>query len=204
MRQHQPNILNELQHHFLNNPDFAESTGKTYWSDLGVVVRAVLESHDNDVLQSLIEKSGYSGDYRSAINHARKIVQQTQIPHGEKIDRLKQVPTAESFAEAFQAIGITDKEREILLANYYAPYRTATATDLAEVSQIQGGYNAVNSLYGKLAHKLCDYLGVKIEPNDIHGQWWPVLAIGYNTERYFHWQLRDEVAEALEILKWTN
>jgi len=126
----------------------------------------------------------------------------TQNPPGERIDGLKSVPSPKSYAEALKSIEISDKQRQVLLANYHAPYRTSTTTELAEMAQIEGGYSVVNSLYGKLGHKLCDYLGVEIEPNDIQGQWWPILAIGYNGDRSFHWQLRDEVAKALEILNW--
>ena len=204
MRPPQPNLLDKFQEYLANNPDLTENAAKTYWSDLAVVVRAVFEACDNATLQALVEKSGYSGDYRSAMNHIRRVAQETQNPPGERIDRLKSVPSPESYAEALKSIEISDKQRQVLLANYHALYHIATATQLAEMAQIEGGYSVVNSLYGKLGHKLCDYLGFKIEPDSDQTQWWPILAIGYNGDQGFHWQLRDEVAKALETLNWTN
>ena len=138
------------------------------------------------------------------MNHIHSIARLTQKPSSERIDRLKSVPSPEFYAEALQNIDISDKQRQVLLANYHAPQRTASATELAELVKIEGGYRIVNQLYGKLGHKLCDYLGAEIEVSDDPGQWWPILAIGFDDNQHFYWQLRDEVAKALEILNWTH
>ena len=136
------------------------------------------------------------------MNDIHKVANQAQNPPSERIDRLKSVPSPEAYAEALQNIDISEKQRQVLLANYHASNRTASATELAELTQIEGGYRVVNHLYGKLGHKLYDYLGAEIEVGDEQGQWWPMLAIGYDDHHRFYWQLRDEVAKALEILKW--
>jgi hypothetical protein len=90
-RSPQPNLLDKFQKYLDSNSELTESAAKTYWSDLAVVVRAVFEAYDNATLQPLVEKIGYSGDYRSAMNHIRKVLEQTQNLPGERIDRLKSV-----------------------------------------------------------------------------------------------------------------
>jgi len=83
MRPSQPNLLNSFKDYLDNHSGLSKSTAETYWSDFGVVVRAVLESHDNESLQALVEKMGYSGNYQSAVNHARRVAQETESPRRE-------------------------------------------------------------------------------------------------------------------------
>jgi len=92
---------------------------------------------------------------------------------------------------------------QLLQEQYYAPQRTVTATQLAELTGIS--YRVVNSQYGRLGHLFCDAIG--FDPSkyiDDKYWWWSVWSIGYETrDQGYLWEMHQEVALALELLGWT-
>jgi 5-methylcytosine-specific restriction protein A len=124
-----------------------------------------------------------------------------------EIYKLQNVPRVADYIKALKALGpqIKDTHLRLFKAHYRAPNRAATAKQLAKWAEIQGGVIQVNSLYGRLGHKLCDELGIKPELRlDSTYRWWSVWSIGWNDSIGFIWKMLPEVAEALEILGWVE
>lgn len=103
--------------------------------------------------------------------------------------------TAEQFRKAFQKIRprMKDYHLKMLQANYSAPERTITATQMAHALGYNGFQGANN--YGKLAKKLCEDLGY---PEDSI----PLCLLADITKPagQYLWKMRPQVAEALEQL----
>ena len=118
---------------------------------------------------------------------------------------MQNTPTVAEYVRVLTALDdrVSEEHRRIFRAHYHAPNRTATATQLADLADVEGGVIAVNSRYGKLGHKLCDELGIKPElrPDDTF-RWWSVWSRGWNTPGGFVWQMLPKVAAALEQLGW--
>lgn len=118
--------------------------------------------------------------------------------------RLKNKPTLNQYRDALQAVSPTEHEIALLSSQYFAPNKTVTSPQLAMLAGIKGGYPTVNSIYGRLGHRLCEKLC--IDPDDGSGsekdRWWSILSVGYSTENGFLWQMHTEVAVALEQLGW--
>ena len=121
--------------------------------------------------------------------------------------KLQNIPSITDYVKALKALDtkVKDAHKRLFRAHYRAPNRAATAKQLAEWAEIQGGYTQVNSLYGRLGHKLCDELGIKPElrPDDKH-RWWSVWSSGWQDSSGFIWQMLPEVLEALERLGWVE
>ncbi|MDJ0572627.1 MAG: hypothetical protein QNJ53_26795 [Pleurocapsa sp. MO_192.B19] len=76
-KQPQPNLIDQFKLYLESSLEFAPSTVETYWDDLAVVLRSVIEQLDDDSLQKVIAQSGYSGNYKTVINHLRKAAEKT-------------------------------------------------------------------------------------------------------------------------------
>ncbi|MGB3633997.1 MAG: hypothetical protein WA982_08145 [Rubrobacteraceae bacterium] len=109
--------------------------------------------------------------------------------------------SAEEYISGLTAIAscMSDVQRRILFAQYHAPYRTVTSPQLAKLAEIQGGYPVVNSHYGRLGREFCENTGFR--PN---GGWWRVWSLGYSTPEGYMWEMRPQVAEAIESLGWVS
>lgn len=124
-----------------------------------------------------------------------------------RIYKLTQVPSTDDYVTGLTAIQsrISEKQRRLLQVQYYTPNRKVTATQLAELANIEGGRPVVNSLYGRMGHLFCDATGFDAYKHiDDKYFWWSVWSIGYATRKNFIWEMHPEVAEALELLGWVN
>lgn len=89
----------------------------------------------------------------------------------------------------------------MLRHQYAAPDRTVTSTQLKDAL----GYEypvTIHGHYGGLGHKLFDVLGggPELDPRG-KPQWWQGLSTGEETEDGFIWEMRPELAQALEQLR---
>lgn len=113
----------------------------------------------------------------------------------------RKTAAASEYAEALQRLGtkLSEKQREMLVAHYRAPDKKVTAGQLA--SKIgYANFGGANLHYGKLGVLIGQELG--LPEQDLHVGVL-VLFIRPNTEgnKEWVWQMRPELAEALERLK---
>jgi len=121
---------------------------------------------------------------------------------------LEILPDVDGYLTGLRAIQPKMKPEHfrVLQAQYSAPDRTATASELAESAAISGGHVVVNRLYGGLGHMFCDATGFvpEIRPDD-SARWWAVWSVGRSMkDRGFLWEMRTQVAEALRRLEWVT
>ncbi|BAU44715.1 HNH endonuclease [Leptolyngbya sp. O-77] len=119
------------------------------------------------------------------------------------------IPTVDEYVSGLSAIRsrINESQVRLLQEQYYAPNRTATATQLAELIGIESGRGAINLLYGRLGRLFCEATGFEPSQREVGThRWWSVWSSGYeerNPYRFF-WEMHPEVAEALEVLGWVT
>ena len=118
------------------------------------------------------------------------------------------IPSVDDYARGLLLLRPQMKEEHfrIFQAQYVYPNQTANATQIAEAAAIDGGHVVVNRLYGGLGHLFCDVVDFKpmLRPNSTH-RWWAIWSIGHSTtDRGFLWEMRQEVAAALEQLGWVQ
>lgn len=109
------------------------------------------------------------------------------------------VPSVQQYAAVLDSgAGLTELRILILLLHYYAPKRTVTSKQLAEVigSRV---YSAVNLNYGRLAGIIGKMLGY--EPPGVN---MGTLVTFEQRQGELHWIMRPEVAQAIELLCWTT
>ncbi|MEA5567827.1 hypothetical protein [Anabaena sp. UHCC 0399] len=125
-----------------------------------------------------------------------------------------QLLTVDDYKQAFTAIRsqMTDGHKLMLKAQYHAPAQTITATELAQAAGYEN-YNGANLQYARIGELLANHLGYLPPEREDNGKpfWSGVLASGYwknlegsknNSQREWQWQLRPQVAQALEDLDW--
>lgn len=77
MKKPHKNILDTLIQSLENDSTLSDATKKTYWTDLAVILRAVLANNDNETLLQWVHSQGYHGNsYVSVLNRLRKITEQ--------------------------------------------------------------------------------------------------------------------------------
>ena len=118
------------------------------------------------------------------------------------------VPEVKEYVDGLKAIQpkMRAEHYRILQAHYQMPGHTANAKELAEAAAISDGYYRVNLLYGGLGHMFCDATGFvpDLRPDD-SARWWAVWSVGHSTKDHgFLWQMRSQVVEALETLRWVK
>ncbi|MEN9572491.1 MAG: hypothetical protein RL514_346 [Verrucomicrobiota bacterium] len=115
---------------------------------------------------------------------------------------VRKAADASEYAEALRCLGpkLSDKHREMLLAHFHASDRKVTAGQLA-AKVGYASFGAANLHYGKLGVMIGKQLG--LSEQDVHVGVL-VLFIRPNTEgnKEWIWQMRPELAVALERLKW--
>jgi len=109
------------------------------------------------------------------------------------------VPNSQRYIDALRAVhNLTDRHVQMLQIHYYSPQRTVTASQLARAMGY-GEYGPVNVQYGSLARSVGERLnflpkgvklGVFVTFQHVDGEW--------------HWEMRPELAEALEVLRWVD
>ncbi len=102
--------------------------------------------------------------------------------------------------QSLRAIDLTTKQREMLQAQYAAPFRTVTAPQLAEAVSYPN-HKVVNLHYGRLGRLVAEYLWDS--PNNtirsgIH--WFLALSSGMSSPSGYLWTMYPALAEALEKL----
>jgi predicted HNH restriction endonuclease len=121
---------------------------------------------------------------------------------------LSRVPDAAEYAATITALAPTvrDPLRAVLVAQYGAVIRTASASELAAAARVTGGYGAVNLLYGKFGRRLCEAMGLDPEKRDDGSpEWWAAISTGRaDAARGFLWSMRPEFATALERIGWAS
>lgn len=120
---------------------------------------------------------------------------------------MQNIPSVDQYVVGLTKIrsSITDLHIKAFQAHYQAPNYSATAKQIALWADISGGHAQINSLYGKLGHRLCDELGIKpdLRPDSTH-RWWSVWSSGWQTPKGFIWKLLPSVTEAFEQLGWVE
>ena len=120
---------------------------------------------------------------------------------------LNKILSSSDYVSGLRAIesSMSETQRQLLQNQYYFPSRTATATQLGEMIDMKFG--GVNLLYGKLGSLFSKETGVKPshQKNNKH-EWWSIWSNGYRAHKsnIFFWEMRPEVAEALEELGWVT
>lgn len=121
-----------------------------------------------------------------------------------RVYKLSKLPSIAEYVAGLTAIQprISETQLRLLQAQYHAPKRTVTATQLAELTGISR--SVVNSQYGRLGHMFCDAIGFDPSKHiDDKYWWWSVWSIGYETrDQGYLWEMHPEVAEVLETLGW--
>jgi 5-methylcytosine-specific restriction protein A len=113
------------------------------------------------------------------------------------VDDITVVPSPQQYAAAFHEIGsaVTPVQIQMLRIHFEAPKRTITATGMSQAFGYR--YQYANLHYGRLAHLVGEkldfspdsvYLGLLVEFEKRNDEW--------------HWIMREELVQALEILGW--
>ena len=106
-------------------------------------------------------------------------------------------PEVQQYVAAFQALdNLTDNHIQILQIHYHATEKTITAKQLSQAI----GYShhtTANMMYGRLARLVGEQVGYSPEPEKLG-----TLVTFDKRQGEWHWILRPEVAQALEILGW--
>ncbi|CCF85143.1 HNH endonuclease [Nitrolancea hollandica] len=108
--------------------------------------------------------------------------------------------TIQEYVQCLGAIHLTPKQREMLQAQYAAPFRTVTAPQLAKAVSYPN-HKVVNLHYGKLGRIVAEYLWDS--PNNAirNGNWWfRALSSGKPSPSGYLWTMHQALAEALEEL----
>jgi len=103
-------------------------------------------------------------------------------------------PSVERYVAALKAVNLTDYRKQMLQIHYDAPQRTITATKLAEAMGFKR-YTDSNRMYGGLASQIGKALDYSPEPEKLG-----TIVTFEHRNGEWHWILRPEVAQALEIL----
>jgi len=168
-----------------NNPEFIN------WSALKRNFQGINFEMSSDIWEKLDEIAlrknlGYSG-YRKFLD----------MPESS-FDTTKKF-NANDYVSAFHELQIAPNHLQMLLANYYAPNRTLTATMMAKAMGYYH-YSAANLHYGKLGRLVGEKLG-----------WTPLpkfkIEVLVNFEKpgkEWIWTLKPVVAEAIELLGWAD
>ncbi|MBW4522620.1 MAG: HNH endonuclease [Scytolyngbya sp. HA4215-MV1] len=106
-------------------------------------------------------------------------------------------PDFQQYVAAFQAIGkLKDDHLQILQIHYHAHEQTITAKQLAQAM----GYShhaTANMMYGRLARWVSEKLNYNPELEKLG-----TLVTFEKREGEWHWILRPEVSQALQVLGW--
>ena len=115
---------------------------------------------------------------------------------------LPPIPSVARYKEALRAVYdlLNDGQRAMLRAQYLAPKRTMTATELAAVAGYRS-YRGTNLQYGKMGQLLRDVLDYNEDGAACYvlSRFYPPRAVG-NPEWLF--VMHDKVAQALKELDW--
>lgn len=109
-------------------------------------------------------------------------------------DKTAEAPSPEQYATAIRAISLTESQLRMLRLHYNAPLRTVTATEMAE-SLGYSRYSIANAHYGRLGRMVGDQLEYNPTKERLG-----TLVTFRKRDGGWHWIMRPQLAEALEIL----
>lgn len=109
-------------------------------------------------------------------------------------DKTTEAPSAERYATAIRDILLTDTQVQMLQAHYNAPLRAVTATQMAK-SLGYAHYSIANAHYGRLGRIVGDQLAYNPMKERLG-----TLVTFQKRDDEWHWIMRPQVAEALEML----
>jgi len=107
--------------------------------------------------------------------------------------------TASDYVSAFHKLQMAPHHLQMLLGNYYSPNRTLTATMMANAMGYDN-FSAANLHYGTLG----GLVGEKLGWNPLPEFKVNVLVDFKKTNGEWLWIMKPAVAEAIELLKWTE
>lgn len=112
---------------------------------------------------------------------------------------LKVAPSPEQYVAAFCKLGhVSDSQIRMLRLHYHAPARSITASQMARAIGY-GHYSLANSQYGRLGR----LVGNQLEYNPMKERLGTLVTFE-KRQGEWHWLMRPEVAQALEILGWVE
>jgi len=163
----------------------------------------------------------YKGDFHGRVWRGKELVYETV---GETLedtaDKLKQfvdnqieelalnsgsTPDEVGLLEGLRIIisELSDGQRAMLKAHYYAENQTMTATQLAAAAGY-ANYNAVNLQYGNVGKALFELnpidLPKRVDGSPIYTCYLAEASEDNESEEHWHWKLRPEVSKSIEIL----
>ena len=108
-------------------------------------------------------------------------------------------PSPQQYVTAFRAVGnLRENHIQMLRIHYYAPERTVTATQLAHAVGFKS-YLVANLQYGRLGR----LVGDQLEYNPMQERLGTLVTFE-KRQGEWHWLMRPEVADALELLSWVE
>jgi hypothetical protein len=176
----------------------------------GVLIEAAREAGRYDIVNSVgsgaklpESEKDIADAYLGLVKLLMPVLGCDLLSTGREVPKVvRQAAAASEYAEALRSLGtkLSSKHRELLLAHYHAPDRKVTAGQLA--SKVgYASFGAANLHYGKLGVLIGKHLGLSEQDQHVGVL---VLFIRPNTEgnKEWVWQMRPELVEALERLKW--
>ena len=111
----------------------------------------------------------------------------------------KAAPSAEQYVAAFRQVSnVSDSQIQMLRSHYHAPARTITASQMARAIGYDH-YSVANSQYGRLGRLVGDQLAYNPMKERLG-----TLVTFEKRQGEWHWLMRPEVVQALEILGWVE
>jgi putative restriction endonuclease len=107
-------------------------------------------------------------------------------------------PTPAQYVAALREARVTPVQRRMLDFHYRAPARTITAEEAAHALGFNH-YSTANLHYGRLGRRVRGILGMAADSID---QRLGMLVTFEKENDQWHWIMRPQVAEALEVLGW--
>lgn len=109
----------------------------------------------------------------------------------------------DAFKHALLVAKVTEKQRAMLNHHYQAPEHAITMSTLARLMGY-ANFNAANLQYGKFAGRMAALLDHPIEPDSDN-----LISIAFPSDTrhengHFQWEMRSELAQALEELGWVE
>lgn len=138
-------------------------------------------------------------------NVLENLRQHVDASFNELAQQRTQPPSGEEYVEAFRKVlrNLSDRHCVMLKAHYHAPQQTITATQLAKAARYSS-YSAANLQYGNVGKALYEELPIDLQKKaDGTPIYTSALATARETaesEAHWTWQMRPEVAYAIEQL----
>lgn len=111
--------------------------------------------------------------------------------------------SVEEFKNALSQANVTSKQREMLSLHYRAPGHTISMATMARLMGYKN-FNAANLHYGKFAGCIAEHLGCPVESDMDNISTLAFASEAKDEVGHFQWEMRAELAQALEELGWAG